>query len=95
MAGNLYEKELSEKVMDLHRAISSLIEELEAVDYYNQRAEVTKDEALKKIMEHNRDEEKEHAAMLIEYLRRNDIEFEKELKEFLFTEGELTELEEG
>jgi ferritin-like protein len=94
MAGNLYEKELSEKAMDLHRAISSLIEELEAVDYYNQRAEITKDEALKKIMEHNRDEEKEHAAMLIEYLRRNDLEFEKELKEFLFTEGDLTELEE-
>ncbi len=95
MAGNLYEKELSEEAMDLHRAISSLIEELEAVDYYNQRAEITKDEELKKIMEHNRDEEKEHAAMLIEYLRRKDLTFEKELKEFLFTEGSLTELEEG
>ncbi|MCD6427310.1 MAG: ferritin [Caldisericaceae bacterium] len=95
MAGNLYEKELSEEAMDLHRAISSLIEELEAVDYYNQRAEITKDEELKKIMEHNRDEEKEHAAMLIEYLRRKDLTFEKELKEFLFTEGSITELEEG
>lgn len=95
MAGNLYEKELSEEAMDLHRAISSLIEELEAVDYYNQRAEITKDEELKKIMEHNRDEEKEHAAMLVEYLRRKDLTFEKELKEFLFTEGSITELEEG
>lgn len=95
MAGNLYEKELSEEAMDLHRAISSLIEELEAVDYYNQRAEITKDEELRKIMEHNRDEEKEHAAMLVEYLRRKDLTFEKELKEFLFTEGSITELEEG
>ncbi len=95
MAGNLYEKDLDEKAMDLHRAISSLMEELEAVDYYNQRVNKTKDEALKKILIHNRDEEKEHAAMLIEYLRRHDLEFEKELKEYLFTEGDLTELEEG
>ncbi len=95
MAGNLYEEHLNDEAMDLHRAISSLIEELEAVDYYNQRAQITKDEELRKIMEHNRDEEKEHAAMLIEYLRRKDLTFEKELKEFLFTEGSLTELEEG
>ena len=95
MAGNLYEKDLNEKAMDFHRAISSLMEELEAVDYYNQRINKTQDSELKGILIHNRDEEKEHAAMLIEYLRRHDIEFEKELKEYLFTEGDLTELEEG
>ncbi len=95
MAGNLYEKDLDEKAMDFHRAISSLMEELEAVDYYNQRINKTKDEELRKVLTHNRDEEKEHAAMLMEYLRRHDIAFEKELKEYLFTEGDLTELEEG
>ncbi len=96
MAGILYEspEKLGEETMDLHRAISSLIEELEAIDYYNQRARVTEDEKLKKILIHNRDEEKEHAAMLIEYLRRKDIEFEKELKKFIFTEEDITEIEE-
>ena len=81
--------------MDFHRATSSLMEELEAVDYYNQRINKTQDEELRKVLTHNRDEEKEHAAMLIEYLRRNDLKFEKELKEYLFTEGDLTELEKG
>jgi len=96
MAGILYEnpEKLGKETMDLHRAISSLIEELEAIDYYNQRARVTEDEKLKKILIHNRDEEKEHAAMLIEYLRRKDIEFEKELKKFVFTEEDITEIEE-
>ena len=76
--------------MDLHRAISSLMEELEAVDYYNQRANATNDENLKSILIHNRDEEKEHAAMLIEYIRRVDDKFDKELKEILFKEGDVT-----
>jgi hypothetical protein len=92
MAGNIYEKEerIGEKGMDLHRAISSLMEELEAVDYYNQRANATNDENLKSILIHNRDEEKEHAAMLIEYIRRVDDKFDKELKEILFKEGDVT-----
>ncbi len=94
MAGNLYENNLNENAMDFHRAISSLMEELEAVDYYNQRINKTQDKELKKILTHNRDEEKEHAAMLIEYLRRHDLKFEKELKEYLFTEEDLTEIEE-
>ncbi len=93
MAGNLYEKNLSPAALDIHRAISSLIEELEAVDYYNQRAEATADPELKAIMEHHRDEEKEHAAMLIEWLRRKDPSFAKELKEYLFTEGSLIDIE--
>ncbi len=96
MAGILYEspEKVGKEAMDLHRAISSLIEELEAVDYYNQRVKATEDEKLKKVLIHNRDEEKEHAAMLIEYLRRKDIEFEKELKKFVFTEEDITEIEE-
>ena len=94
LAGNLYEKNISEHALDIHRAISSLIEELEAVDYYNQRAEATSDPELKAIMEHHRDEEKEHAAMLIEWLRRKDPAFYKELKDYLFKEGDLISLEE-
>ncbi len=95
MAGNLYEKGIGEDAMDIHRAISSLIEELEAVDYYNQRAQATSDPELRAIMEHHRDEEKEHAAMLIEWLRRKDPAFAKELKEYLFTEGSLLSIEKG
>lgn len=81
--------ELSEDVRDMHRAIVSLMEELEAVDWYNQRMDVCKDDELRKILEHNRDEEKEHAAMLLEWLRRNDSVFESELKDWLFTEKSL------
>ncbi|MEF3244663.1 MAG: ferritin [Caldisericaceae bacterium] len=94
MAGNLYEdqKAMGEKAMDFHRAISSLMEELEAIDYYNQRIAVTTDEDLKKILIHNRDEEKEHAAMLIEYLRRIDPKFEHELKDYLFTSKDFGEM---
>jgi len=92
MTENLYEKEenVGEKGMDLHRALTSLMEELEAVDYYNQRANTTRDENLKSILIHNRDEEKEHAVMLIEYIRRVDEKFDKELKEILFKEGDVT-----
>jgi len=74
---------LGDKVLDLKRAIDSLKEELEAVDWYNQRAEVCSDENLKKILVHNRDEEKEHAAMIIEWLRQNDSGFKKEIGEYL------------
>lgn len=77
---------ISEKTLDIRRAIDSLREEMEAVDYYNQRANATKDENLKKILLHNAKEEKEHAAMLIEWLRQNDDEFSKELKDYLFSE---------
>ena len=94
MGTNLYEKNLSPEALDIHRAISSLIEELEAIDYYTQRAETCHDEELKKLMIHHANEEKEHAAMLIEWLRRHDKAFDKELKDYLFTEGSITEIEE-
>ncbi len=86
--------ELSEKAVNMHRAIVSLIEELEAVDWYNQRYDVVNDEELKAILAHNRDEEKEHAAMLLEWIRRQDSTFSDELKEYLFTEKPIHELEE-
>jgi hypothetical protein len=87
--------ELSEKAKDITRALNSLKEEIEAVDWYNQRADVTKDEAIKAILEHNRDEEIEHAAMIIEWLRRNMEAWDDELKTYLFTEGSITEIEES
>ncbi|HUX65165.1 ferritin-like domain-containing protein [Sulfuricella sp.] len=79
-------EELSTETRDMHRAIVSLMEELEAVDWYNQRADACKDTELKAILEHNRDEEKEHASMLLEWIRRKDPKFTKELKDYLFTE---------
>lgn len=87
--------DLSKKTLDYHRAVVSLIEELEAVDWYNQRVDVCDDDELKEILEHNRDEEKEHAAMLLEWVRRRDDAFSHELKDYLFTEARITELEEG
>jgi len=81
--------ELSDDVRDMHRAIVSLMEELEAVDWYNQRAHACKDPVLKKILEHNRDEEKEHAAMVLEWIRRRDDRFSHELKDYLFTTRSL------
>ncbi|WP_417682322.1 encapsulin-associated ferritin-like protein [Pseudidiomarina aquimaris] len=77
---------LSDDTRDMHRAIISLMEELEAVDWYNQRIDVCKDEELRKILIHNRDEEKEHAAMTLEWIRRRDKKFDEELKEYLFTD---------
>jgi ferritin-like protein len=82
--------EMSNETRDMHRAIVSLMEELEAVDWYNQRADACRDPELKGILEHNRDEEKEHAAMVLEWIRRKDPVFSKELKEFLFTDRPLT-----
>ncbi len=82
-------EELSAKARDLHRAITSLMEELEAVDWYNQRMEACTDEELRAILEHNRDEEKEHAAMILEWIRRRDPSFDKELRDWLFTDRPL------
>jgi hypothetical protein len=73
----------------MHRAIISLMEELEAIDWYNQRVDVCKDDELKAILIHNRDEEKEHAAMVLEWIRRQDQTFNDELKDYLFTEKTL------
>jgi len=80
---------LKPETLDMHRAIVSLIEELEAVDWYQQRVDACRDEALKAILAHNRDEEKEHAAMVLEWIRRHDPAFSKELKDYLFTEKPL------
>jgi len=78
--------DLSDDTRDMHRAITSLMEELEAIDWYNQRVDACKDTDLAAILAHNRDEEKEHAAMLLEWIRRRDSMFDTELKDFLFTD---------
>lgn len=79
-------EDLRPETMDLHRAITSLMEELEAIDWYNQRIDACKDKDLRAILAHNRDEEKEHAAMVLEWIRRRDPAFDKELKDYLFTD---------
>ncbi len=89
-----YEK-LSQFTLNMHRAIMSLKEELEAIDWYQHRIDATDNEELKAVLAHNRDEEKEHAAMLIEWIRRNDSAFEHELKDYLFTKKPITEIEES
>jgi len=76
--------ELSDKTRDMHRAIVSLMEELEAIDWYNQRVDACKDSELRAILSHNRDEEKEHAAMVLEWIRRRDPAMDKELRDYLF-----------
>jgi ferritin-like protein len=83
------EEHLTSGTRDMHRALVSLMEELEAVDWYQQRIEATEDGGLRAILEHNRDEEKEHAAMVLEWIRRNDPIFEARLREYLFTEGTI------
>ncbi|EKE26845.1 MAG: hypothetical protein ACD_4C00136G0005 [uncultured bacterium (gcode 4)] len=80
---------LSDKTQDMRRAIDSLREELEAVDYYNQRADSCTNPELKEILLHNAKEEKEHAAMILEWIRRNDEEYSHELKDNLFSEGKI------
>ncbi len=77
--------ELSDETRDMHRAIVSLMEELEAVDWYNQRVDACNNAELKAILAHNRDEEKEHAAMVLEWIRRQDATFSTELQDYLFT----------
>jgi uncharacterized protein len=84
---------LGPDIVDQHRAIVSLMEELEAVDWYNQRAKATANPELRAILEHNRDEEKEHAAMVLEWLRRGDAKLDQHLRTYLFTEAAVTEIE--
>ena len=78
--------EISDATRDMHRAITSLMEELEAVDWYNQRVDACKNNELKAILAHNRDEEKEHAAMVLEWIRRQDPAFDQELKDYFLTD---------
>jgi hypothetical protein len=82
---------LSKETIHLHHAIVSLMEELEAVDWYRQRADDCDDKQLKEILLHNMREEMEHAAMVLEWIRRNSPDFEKHLKDFLFTDGEISD----
>ncbi|MBS0295589.1 MAG: ferritin [Proteobacteria bacterium] len=84
---------LKKETLHLHYAIVSLMEELEAVDWYRQRADDTDDEALRAILLHNAREECEHAAMVLEWIRRQDRSFDENLREYLFTEGSITEIE--
>lgn len=84
---------LSPQTVDRHRAIVSLMEELEAVDWYDQRVDAATDPELVQILAHNRDEEKEHAAMTLEWLRRHDAVLDAQLRTYLFTSGPVTEVE--
>ena len=84
---------LSPETIDRHRALTSLQEELEAADWYDQRVDATTDAELGAILAHNRDEEKEHAAMTLEWLRRHDPELDRSLRTYLFTTAPITEVE--
>ena len=95
-SSNLHEAAavLSPKTRDDHRAYRSLMEELEAVDWYAQRVEAASDEQLAAVLAHNRDEEKEHAAMVLEWLRRGDPTLDRHLRTYLFTTDPILEIEE-
>jgi uncharacterized protein len=94
---NLHEPEskLSPGTIERHRANVSLKEELEAIDWYDQRADATDDDQLRDVLRHNRDDEKEHAAMNLEWLRRHDPELDRQLRLYLFTEAPITSEEGG
>jgi uncharacterized protein len=87
------ESKLTQDTIDRHRAILSIMEEFEAVDWYAQRVDATDDADLKAVLAHNRDEEKEHAAMTLEWLRRHDPVLDKHLRTYLFTSAPITEIE--
>lgn len=86
-------EELSEETRHMHRAIVSLMEELEAIDWYQQRADATRDDALRDILIHNKNEEIEHAMMTLEWIRRKSPEFDEEMRKYLFSEGPILEAE--
>ena len=86
-------EQMSASTLDMKRAIDSLREELEAVDWYNQRANATGDDSLRAILVHNMNEEKEHAAMLLEWIRRHDEVFDEQLRDYQFTEASIASLE--
>jgi hypothetical protein len=88
------EEKLRPETVDRHRAIASLMEELEAIDWYDQRIDAAGDAELADILRHNRDEEKEHAAMVLEWLRRHDPVLDTHLRTYLFGEGSILALEE-
>lgn len=87
------EETLTVSTKEMHRALQSLMEELEAVDWYQQRVDATEDPELCAVLMHNRDEELEHAAMILEWLRRNNSKFDETLRRYLFTDGDITKIE--
>lgn len=89
-----HEEKLSQETVDAHRAILSLMEEFEAVDWYHQRADACGDEELRDILLHNMHEEMEHASMILEWLRRRTPRLDEILKTYLFTQGDITRIEE-
>lgn len=88
-------EDLSQDTRELHRGIVSLMEELEAVDWYQQRMDACRDDELRAVLAHNRDEEVEHAAMVLEWLRRRDAVFDRHLKTYLFTKESIVDIEEA
>jgi uncharacterized protein len=95
-SGSLHENEavLKPETIDRHRAVVSIMEELEAVDWYDQRIDAAGDAELKALLAHNRDEEKEHASMMLEWLRRRDPKLDEHLRTYLFTDKPLLDIEE-
>ena len=87
-------EKLKGKTLNLHYAITSLIEEFEAVDWYRQRADDCDDPSLEAILRHNAREELEHAAMVLEWIRRNDAEAGDQMKKYLFTTADILKVEE-
>lgn len=94
-SGELHEdpKQLKPATIDRHRAVVSIMEELEAIDWYDQRIDAAGDEQLKQLLAHNRDEEKEHASMMLEWLRRHDAKLDEHLRTYLFTDKNLLDIE--
>jgi ferritin-like protein len=86
---------LSEETRNMHRAIVSLCEELEAVDWYNQRAEACSDEELRAVITHNKNEEIEHAMMNLEWIRRHQPVFQTNIAKYLNTSGSILSIESG
>src|SRR5215208_5816608 len=94
-SGSLHESEqvLKPETIDRHRAVVSIMEELEAIDWYDQRIEAAHDQQLRDVLAHNRDEEKEHASMMLEWLRRHDAKLDEHLRTYLFSNKPLLEIE--
>jgi uncharacterized protein len=86
-------EDIQPATLDRHRGIVSLMEELEAMDWYAQRIDATRDQELRDVLAHNRDEETEHAAMSLEWMRRHDPVLDEHLREYLFTEGSIVAVE--
>ncbi len=95
MSSQYLEIEVTSDTRDIHRAIASLQEELEAVDYYQQRHDTATDAELKAILDHNRNEEVEHAVMLLEWLRRRVPQFDQQMKTYLFSSAPITQIEDA